>query len=173
MWHVSSRSGVATLLYTCYLLTYLHHFCQRASLRLMEKNRIYIGCSDVTESVVTIRLPRCGYNWAWCVELKGEDLWSCSRKFESVSLRKCPYDHWLTNKAYLSAITVPEFFRVLPTRWQRKPAGKLRNEITSLSLYVYSRYQSRCTRIHYFKEKRSFLLIGRAALFNLFPRPHT
>ena len=23
-----------------------------------------------------------------------------------VNLRKCPYDHWLTNKAYLSAITV-------------------------------------------------------------------
>ena len=27
-------------------------------------------------------------------------------KIELLSLRKCPYDHWLTNKAYLSAITV-------------------------------------------------------------------
>jgi len=32
---------------------------------------------------------------------------SCySNKIESVCLRKCPYDDWLTNKAYLSAITV-------------------------------------------------------------------
>ena len=45
-----------------------------------------------------------GITWRWCVELKGEDLWSCSHKIESVSLRKCSYDHWLTNKSYLSAI---------------------------------------------------------------------
>ena len=32
---------------------------------------------------------------------------SCySNKIESFNLRKCPYDHWLTNKAYLSATTV-------------------------------------------------------------------
>jgi len=63
--------------------------------------------------------------WVWWVELKGEDrpIWSCSRKIESVTLRKCPHDHWLTNKAYLSAITVTSIFRVLPTRWWRKPAG--------------------------------------------------
>jgi len=29
-----------------------------------------------------------------------------SNKIESVSLRKCPYDHRLTNKAYLSAVTM-------------------------------------------------------------------
>ena len=29
-----------------------------------------------------------------------------SNKIESVSFRKCPYDYWLTNKAYASAITV-------------------------------------------------------------------
>jgi len=40
----------------------------------------------------------------WCVELNGEDLSCCSNKTESVSLRKCPYDHWLINRAYLSAI---------------------------------------------------------------------
>jgi len=29
----------------------------------------------------------------------------------------------LTNKVYLSGITVKTFMRVLPTRWRRKPAG--------------------------------------------------
>jgi len=29
-----------------------------------------------------------------------------SNKNESVSLRECPYDHRLTNKAYISAITL-------------------------------------------------------------------
>ena len=57
------------------------------------QNIVYIGLSDVTESMVTIRLPFCGYNSAFCVELKGEDLWSYSHKIESVSLRKCPYDY--------------------------------------------------------------------------------
>ena len=33
------------------------------------------------------------YNLEWCVELKGEDLWSYSHKIESVSLWKYPYDH--------------------------------------------------------------------------------
>jgi len=37
--------------------------------------------------------------------LSGEALSRYSNKIESVSLRKCPYDHRLTNKAYLSAIT--------------------------------------------------------------------
>jgi len=37
--------------------------------------------------------------------LSGEALSCYSNKIESVSLRKCPYDHRLTNKAYLSAIT--------------------------------------------------------------------
>ena len=71
----------------------------------------YIGWSYVTESMVTIRSPCCGYNLAWCVELKGAHFWSCSHKIESVSIRKCPYDHWLTNKAYLSAITATSIFR--------------------------------------------------------------
>ena len=61
--------------------------------------------------MATIRSPCCGYNLAWCVELKGDDLWSCSHKIESVNLRKCPYDHWLTNKVYLSASTVTSIFR--------------------------------------------------------------
>ena len=64
--------------------------------------------------MATIRSPCCGYNLAWCVELKGEDLSSYTDKIESVSLRKCPHDHRLTNKAYLSAITVTS---VSPTSW--------------------------------------------------------
>jgi len=35
-----------------------------------------------------------------------EDLSFYSNKIVSVSLTKCPYDHRLANKAYLSAITV-------------------------------------------------------------------
>jgi len=61
--------------------------------------------------MVTIRSPCCGCNLAWCVEIIGEDLWSCSHIKNWISLRKCPYDHWLTNKAYLSAITVTGIFR--------------------------------------------------------------
>jgi len=45
------------------------------------------------------------------VELKGEDLWSYSHKIESLSLQKCPYDHQLTNKMYLSAVTVTSIFQ--------------------------------------------------------------
>jgi len=40
------------------------------------------------------------------VKLNGEDLLCYSNKTESVSLRKCPYDHELANKAHLSAITM-------------------------------------------------------------------
>ena len=44
-------------------------------------------------------------------------------KFNQLVYEKCPYDHWLTNKAYLSAITVTNFIRVLPTRWRQKSTG--------------------------------------------------
>jgi len=67
---------------------------------------LYIGWNDVTESMVTIRSPFCGYNTIECVELNGEDLSCYSNETKSLSLRKCSYDHWLTNKAYLSAVTV-------------------------------------------------------------------
>jgi len=56
---------------------------------------LYIGWSDVTETMVTIRSPFCGYNTIYCVELNS-------------TLRK-----WLTNKAYLSAITVTNISRSL------------------------------------------------------------
>ena len=61
--------------------------------------------------MITLRSPCCGYNLAWCVELKVDDLWSCSHKLESVSLRKCPHDHWHTTKAHLSALTVASICR--------------------------------------------------------------
>ena len=62
-----------------------------------------LGWSDVTESMVTI-YDRHFVGITRCVELNGEDLAYRSNKTESVSLRKCPYDNWLTNKSYLSAI---------------------------------------------------------------------
>ena len=72
---------------------------------------LYIGWRNVTESMVTIRSPFCGYNTISCVELNGEDLSCYSYETESVSLRKCPYQHWLTSKAYLSAVTVTNIYQ--------------------------------------------------------------
>jgi len=60
--------------------------------------------------MVTMRSPFCVYNTTYCVELNGESLSCYSNKIEWVSLRKCPYDHWLTKKAYLSAITVTNIY---------------------------------------------------------------
>jgi len=40
------------------------------------------------------------------VKLNGEDLSFYSNKTDSDILRKCPYDHRLINKAYLSAVAV-------------------------------------------------------------------
>ena len=57
---------------------------------------------------------------------------------ESVSLRKCPYDHRLTSKAYLSAITAtnisPSFY--LQDGGKNQPA-QIRNRIASLSPCVW------------------------------------
>ena len=59
------------------------------------------------------------------MELKGEDLWSYSHKIESVSLRKCPYSHQLTNKAHCRAVTVYIIFQsftykmAAKTSWHR------------------------------------------------------
>ena len=73
--------------------------------------------------MVTTRSPCCGYNLARCVELKGEYLWSYSHKIESVSLRMS-IRSLVTNREYLSTIiTETNIFRVLPTRWRRRPAG--------------------------------------------------
>jgi len=61
--------------------------------------------------MVTIGSPFCGYSRTYYVKLNGEDLLCYSNKTESVSLRKCPYDHELANKAYLSAITMTNMSR--------------------------------------------------------------
>jgi len=59
------------------------------------------------------------------VELKGESAYSWS--YSHIKLSQSVYekcnDQQLTNKAHLSAIAVTSIFRVLPTRWRRKPAG--------------------------------------------------
>ena len=49
--------------------------------RQSEMSWLYIGWNDVTESMVTIRSPFCGYNLAYWVELIGEDLPCYSNKF--------------------------------------------------------------------------------------------
>ena len=57
-------------------------------------------------------------------QLNGEDLSCYSNIIESISLRKCPYDHWLTNEAHLSATTVTYTSQsFLPTRWRQKSTG--------------------------------------------------
>ena len=63
---------------------------------------LYIGWSDVTESMVTKRSAFCGYNtiiriirWVKWRRFIVLFKWSLI----SYSLRKCPYDHWLANKA--------------------------------------------------------------------------
>ena len=56
--------------------------------------------------VTHVGSPFCGYSRTWCAELNGENLLCYFNESESVTLRKCPHDHRLTNKAYSSDITV-------------------------------------------------------------------
>ena len=77
--------------------------------------------------------------WVYRDMLNGEGLLCYSNKIEPVSWRKCPDDHWLTNKAYLSAITVTN----ISQEFYLQDGGKNRlawiwNKITSLSPYVYN-----------------------------------
>jgi len=94
--------------------------------------RQYIGWSDVTMSMVTIRSPFCLHNTLQCVELNREHLSCYSNKIESVSLRKCSYDHWLfiwhwyrqsVFKRYRSDKHFWEFLVFLSTRWRQKSTG--------------------------------------------------
>ena len=48
---------------------------------------------DITESMVTKRLPFCGYDMTLCVELMSGYLLRYSNKMESTDPRQCPYDH--------------------------------------------------------------------------------
>jgi len=62
-------------------------------------HNLYIGWSDVTVSVVTLRSLCRGGNTAYCVKWNDEDLSRCSNKIELDGLRKCPYYHCITKKA--------------------------------------------------------------------------
>ena len=73
--------------------------------------------------MVTTRSPFCGYKTIRCVQLNGEDLSCYPNKIESVSLRKCQYDHRLTNKAYLSAITVTNIYQSFTYKMAQKLTG--------------------------------------------------
>jgi len=90
--------------------------------------------------MVIIRLPFCVYNLAQYVELIGEDLTCYSNKIKLISLRRCSRDHWLTNKAYLSAMRVTDISRSsLPTRWRQKSTGidtRQNNVIITLCIVV-------------------------------------
>jgi len=58
---------------------------------------------------------------------------------ESVCLRKCLYclyDHQLTNKAYLSAITVTDISECLPIRWRQKSTGIDVDYVTVVTLCI-------------------------------------
>jgi len=125
-WHVS------------FLPSVLHCVKRKFYYRFLIFCCVYTGCSDVTESTVMLRSPFCGYKKIQCVELNSENFSCYSNKIGSVSLRKCPYDHRLTNKAYLCAITVTSISQsFLPTRWRQKSTGTdIWNKITSLSPYL-------------------------------------
>jgi len=56
---------------------------------------IHIGWSDVTEICGHNTISMLWSNTAYCVKLSGENLSRYSNKTESVSLRKCPYYHYL------------------------------------------------------------------------------
>jgi len=82
---------------------------------------VYIGWSDVTGYMVTIRSPFCGYEMLQCVEIRDEDLSCCSVSLLKVSI--CQY--MSTNKAYLIDITLANIsqsftYKMAPkTSWQR------------------------------------------------------
>jgi len=70
-----------------------------------------------------------------------EDLLCYSNKIESFSLRKCPYDHWLTNKEHLSTITVTNISQSFYLQdGDKNQLAKTWNIITSLSPFVLARY---------------------------------
>jgi len=64
--------------------------CSRS---LSGKNTRRTSGTHSANNDVTIRSQFCGYNWAECVELMGEDLSCYSNKIWPVSLRKCPHNH--------------------------------------------------------------------------------
>jgi len=72
----------------------------------------------------------------YSVGLNGEYLSRYSNKAESGSLRKCPYDDWLTSKEYLSAITVTNIYQSFYLQdYGKNKLASIWNKITSLSPY--------------------------------------
>jgi len=105
-----------------------------------------IGWNDVTESMVAIRSPFCGYNTIKCVELNGKNLSCYSNKLEPVSLRKCPRDHWLANKAHLGATTATS----ISQSFTYKMAAKInRHRYGARIRHCYPMYNFRHTFVPY------------------------
>ena len=80
---------------------------------------VYRGWSNVAESVVTIRTPFCGYNTIWTRWVKWRRF-IVLLKLNWISLRKCPYDHWLTNKACMALLQWQTFLRVFTYKMAAK-----------------------------------------------------
>jgi len=71
--------------------------------------------------MVTLRSPFCGHDTTQCVEAKVyRDI---QIKIESLSLRKCPCDRQITNKTYLSDITVANISHSFTYKMAAKPTG--------------------------------------------------
>ena len=79
----------------------------------------YIGWSDVTESMVTIWSPFCGYNTIYCVELNGADWSYYSNKIESVS-ENVHVSTYLQSQAYLLQSQWQTFLRVFTYKMAAK-----------------------------------------------------
>jgi len=89
--------------------------------------------------MVTIRSPFRGYITTWCVEIEGRRFNVLfAYKLNQFGLRKCPHDHWLTNKAYKKRY---DSNKNLSTFYTQNAGEKRRtwiwNKITSLPPYVY------------------------------------
>jgi len=94
---------------------------------------LYPHNGDRFETIDSVTSPHLIYNTTQCVEWKGEYLYCYSNKTESVVLRKCPYDHRVTNKACLSAITVTNLSQLYLRDGGKNQLAYIWNQITSLS----------------------------------------
>ena len=85
--------------------------------------------------------------------INGEDLSCCSNKIESLCLRKCPYNHRLTNKACLSAITVTNIYEsftykmAVKINWHRC-GPKLRHCHPVYIFTLYATTSSSCSQFN-------------------------
>ena len=100
------------------------------------------------------------------MELNGDDLSCYSNKIESVSLTKCPCNCWLTNKVYVSAVTVTNISRSFTYKmaaemnWHRPRYGtKLRHCHRMYSIWPNLDSDSQWIRIwiHWHIERYGFV----------------